>query len=197
MTVSATSFDPGGDFQLTELYPSGATHVSALACDRGTLSGNARYAEVILYERELSEREKVATRNYLTAKWFPDRQLQQLPEAEAAALPGSLTYASGARFPVEIAADGSTNIVSVAGTLSFEPGVVVDITGLAGVADPKAAWTAIASAGAYSGLDNLATAAVVADGAALTGSSLPMFKVDASGTLLMKFGSRGFLIEFR
>ena len=81
VTVSATSFDPGGDFQLTELYPSGATHVSALACDRGTLSGNARYAEVILYERELSEREKGATRNYLTAKWFPDRQLQPLPEA--------------------------------------------------------------------------------------------------------------------
>ena len=71
------------EFMLFENHPAGATHISALGVDRNIdrLAGGIRVAEVILYERTLSEREKIATRNYLMAKWF-GAPPQDLPPAE-------------------------------------------------------------------------------------------------------------------
>ncbi|MDD4025090.1 MAG: hypothetical protein PHN85_04110, partial [Kiritimatiellae bacterium] len=61
-----------GVFTLTEFHPVAGAHISALGTDREVerLTGGIRMAEVVLYERELSDREKVATRNYLMQKWF-------------------------------------------------------------------------------------------------------------------------------
>ena len=74
------------DFQLVESYPLSGAHVSALATDRGWTSraGGQKIAEVVLYERVLTERERVATRNYLRKKWF-GVDPEPLPEAETAA----------------------------------------------------------------------------------------------------------------
>ena len=77
---------PSGEWDLVEVYPQGAGHASALAYSRSAeIVGGQRLAEVILYERELSEREKVATRNYLMQKWFgkTDAELTPLPAAPA------------------------------------------------------------------------------------------------------------------
>jgi hypothetical protein len=74
-------------WQLHEYHTLGGSHVSAIGSDRGIESqcGGFALAEVILYERVLSEREKTATRNYLNKKWFgkTDDQLEPLPGIEA------------------------------------------------------------------------------------------------------------------
>lgn len=73
-------YKPTDAFQLVEVHPRGGAHASAFACDRdfGDRYGGQRIAEAVLYERVLSEREKVATRNYLMQKWF-NRESQALP----------------------------------------------------------------------------------------------------------------------
>ena len=79
-TAASAVMQPGV-FTLTEFHPSGGAHISALGTDRDVarFTGGIRVAEVVLYERALSEREKVATRNYLMAKWF-NAEPQALPE---------------------------------------------------------------------------------------------------------------------
>lgn len=74
---------PSGNWDLVEVYPMGAAHASAFAFSRNyELTGGQRLAEVILYERELSENEKIATRNYLRQKWFGAdvQELEPAPE---------------------------------------------------------------------------------------------------------------------
>lgn len=77
---------PKADYQLVEIHTKGGAHVSALAMDRGGWDrrGGQRLGEVLLYERKLTERERIATRNYLMKKWF-GREPEELPAAEAAA----------------------------------------------------------------------------------------------------------------
>ncbi|HNX04926.1 MAG TPA: hypothetical protein PKI32_05455, partial [Opitutales bacterium] len=71
--------------QLIEVHLPAGAHVSALNCygEDYLLSGGSAYGEILLYERELTDREKVATRNYLRKKWFgtADGDLTPLPEA--------------------------------------------------------------------------------------------------------------------
>lgn len=80
---SASSRPSSTNWQIIELHPQGGAHASALACDRvGQLSqyrGGQRLAEVLIYTRPLSARERVATRNYLRAKWLPEQARQDLP----------------------------------------------------------------------------------------------------------------------
>ena len=90
---------PTGGYEIIDVHPSASTHVSALAVYHGAyMYGGQRIAELVIYQRPLSEREKVATRNYLVKKWFPERELQALPDDEESDL--TLQLAS-------VAADGS------------------------------------------------------------------------------------------
>ena len=78
--TNCTKALPTGGYELIDIHPAAGALVSALAAARGTDNfGGQRLAEVIIYERPLSEREIVATRNYLVKKWFPGRSLQELP----------------------------------------------------------------------------------------------------------------------
>jgi len=75
----------GSNYHLVEFHTLAGAHVGAIARDRGTgRLGGVRVAEIVIYDRELSPRERVATRNCLLAKWFPSVPRQQLPAAEAA-----------------------------------------------------------------------------------------------------------------
>ena len=80
--VSAGVVPKAGEFMLAEFHPAAAAHISAIGTDRDVarFSGGIRVAEIVVYERELSEREKIATRNYLMGKWFK-AEPQALPEA--------------------------------------------------------------------------------------------------------------------
>ena len=198
VTVAAQNYVPAEGFQITELYPASGTHVSAIAQDRSTVTGAARFAEIILYERELSEREKVATRNYLAAKWFPGRELQPLPEEDDVVFKGSLVYGDGSVFSVSVGEGEVCEKVAISGTLGFEAGVSFAITGFSNVNDPACAQLAIANASGYRGLENLENARVFADGVELAGSARPLFKVSAGNNdLVMKFCPRGLLLEIR
>ena len=62
-------------------------HASGIACDRDSMKrGGLALAELIVYERELTEREKISTRNYLMKKWLgkSDEELQPVPEPDPA-----------------------------------------------------------------------------------------------------------------
>lgn len=75
----------GRDFQLYEVHLPVGAHVSAL-CGLGSdylMSGGWRYGEILLYERALTGRERIATRNYLARKWLgkTEAELEALPES--------------------------------------------------------------------------------------------------------------------
>ena len=85
-----TLFKPIEDeWQLVEVHTTAGVSASAIASDRNfQYYGNMAMAELIVYERELTEREKVSTRNYLLKKWFGknDAELAPLPEDEVLTL---------------------------------------------------------------------------------------------------------------
>ena len=76
---------PTDEMQLFEFHQSQGTHISGMCIDRNipSRSGGAIAGEMIVYDRPLTEREKVATRNYLMNKWFgkTDAELTNLPAA--------------------------------------------------------------------------------------------------------------------
>ena len=85
VAVSASTVPLADVFTLTEYHTTGGAHVSMLGIDRDVerLGGGFRVAEIVLYERVLTEREQLATRNYLMKKWF-DEEPVALPSAGAA-----------------------------------------------------------------------------------------------------------------
>ncbi|MDD4025804.1 MAG: hypothetical protein PHN85_07780, partial [Kiritimatiellae bacterium] len=83
------------EWRLMEVHTTKGVHISAFGTDRGTIrTGGMALGEVLVYERPLNAREKVATRNYLLKKWFgkSDEELAPLPEIAEADAPrvGSL-----------------------------------------------------------------------------------------------------------
>ena len=87
VVVTATAFKPEDDtWYLIEVHTAGGgVHASAIGCDRGSSrAGGFLLGESLFYERELTAREKVATRNYLMKKWFAksDAELTPLPPQE-------------------------------------------------------------------------------------------------------------------
>ncbi len=141
---------PKADYQLVEIHTKGGAHVSALAMDRGGWDrrGGQRLGEVLLYERKLTERERVATRNYLMKKWF-GREPEALPPAEATDAAGisySVISVDGARtLPVE--EDSSAGEVQGAGVLektgagALTVGDLSSFTGVVRVAEGTFALT--------------------------------------------------------
>jgi len=125
---------PAGEYVLIELHVTNAVSVSALGnmnlnyLNAGS-GGGQRYGEILLYDRPLSARERVATRNYLLKKWFAktDAELPELPDETAPE--SSVTRLSVATDAVaetqvplavgELAGAGTVNVAG-AGVLSFE-----------------------------------------------------------------------------
>ena len=108
-------------WQLIEVYPVSTAHASALGCDRGneTSFGNngergSRYAEIILYTRDLTARERVATRNYLRRKWF-GAAAAPLPNAAGAVRLPTLAVASG----TAVQADRPLAVAKLVGEADF------------------------------------------------------------------------------
>ncbi len=104
---------PPGVFTVTEFHPTCGIHVSGIANDRDVarFAGGIRLAEVILYERDLTAREQVATRNYLMRKWFG-----AAPEA----LPDPVETADSIRRitvdgAAELSSDGALDVETLVG----------------------------------------------------------------------------------
>ena len=126
----STCCPPMNEFRLVEIHTTGGAHVSGLGGDRsGNPSfnkslGGCRIGEVLLYERELSEREKVATRNYLMRKWFgvePDpSDFPEKPAVEDFGGVGELSAPAGETNAVDVAESFSAGRITGAGTLVKE-----------------------------------------------------------------------------
>jgi hypothetical protein len=80
---NAVEYIPNGGYELVELHlPAGAQFNALGNGFESYVRGGFRMGEIIVYERELTERERVATRNYLLEKWFAKTgtDLLDLPE---------------------------------------------------------------------------------------------------------------------
>ena len=106
--IAATA-KPSGKWQLVELHTTAGVHMSGLGSDFA--GGDMQYAEVLVYDRELTAREKVATRNYLMKKWFnkQDAELTPLPEKEIS------TETLNVSMPLELGGSASHNVHFLAG----------------------------------------------------------------------------------
>lgn len=80
---NAAEYVPDGGYELVELHlPAGAQFNAIGNGFESYVHGGFRMGEMIVYERVLTERERVATRNHLLKKWFAktDAELSALPE---------------------------------------------------------------------------------------------------------------------
>ena len=119
--------DDGVTYDLYEVHLPVGAHISGICNwnDNYLYSGGGRIAEMVVYERELSAREKVATRNYLMKKWLgtSDADLQPLPAEEPAArslacISGDGTVVAGSLALSRLVADVLVAAVpSVTGTV--------------------------------------------------------------------------------
>ncbi len=126
---TSTGLTPNA-YQLVEFHIASGAHASTLANDRTWRTGGQRLGEVILYDRALTEREKVATRNYLMQKW-----LNAAPQELPAAVKSELEMRTAA-FEGEsgLTVDSPTTVASVTGTGTFTK----DGTNVLSVADMSA-----------------------------------------------------------
>lgn len=149
LTKTNVALDPD-DYHVYEIIPSRPACASALCQNRnGKMSGGQQLCEVILYERVLTERERIVTRNYLMKKWLGKTgdELSPVPAAvmpsvkfstvavsgtgALAVAPGavlnadSVTYADGAVLPVAVDAQGRASTLDVSGAVSFAGKVTV------------------------------------------------------------------------
>lgn len=194
-TVAASVVN--GRFQLCEFHPAAATSVSALAMDRDSSFGGGRYGEILLYERELTARERTATRNYLLKKWFGkgDGDLEDLPPVQASRIPCSICIADGATWNISVGKDGKAAAMSVTGTISFGADLTVNFDGLPTDGSLRDLKLTVAAADAFSNLEALETATFT--GHAFDKDSLPRFFARAGGRLIVRFGRHGTALILR
>ena len=115
-----------GELRLIELHHTAPAHIAAFANDRamGSRNGGSMFGETLIYTRVLSEREKVATRNYLMKKWFgkTDGDLAELPEmadAKIGKLVGEGDFAKAGGNTVEV-----QDVSSYTGTVTVAEGTL-------------------------------------------------------------------------
>ena len=192
---------------LVELHLKTGFHASSLTTDRSHASaGGQKLGEIIIYERKLTEREKVATRNYLMRKWFgkTDEELTPLPDPEPVVHNiGSLTVAQGATVQLsgtvsiaELCVDGGATApaFSVDGTFAIAEGQVVTLSHPELLPAGANFTVPILSAAAFTGSDraNLKTAVIngLPDGR-------PAKLTVEGGMLVLDFRLKSLVISFR
>ena len=111
-------------FQLIEVEGKDAAGcISALSWDRGNRPGGAEWGEFVCYNRVLTEREKIATRNYLMKRWF-GAEPKALPAKTAVRNDvGTLEVAEGAA--AELTNPTSVETVKGTGAVKTEEGAIL------------------------------------------------------------------------
>jgi hypothetical protein len=156
--------------------------------------GGFALGEVIVYEHPLSEREKVATRNYLLRKWFPGKALSPMPEAPTVeAFDGDLNFGATSTNTVAVTSAGRAEelLADVTGTISFESGATIRLTNLAAMGDFQGRKIVVAHAdGGFSGLENLKITGDVE----FTTMTQPSVTATPTGNLVVKLGQGGMVL---
>lgn len=159
-----------GGWQLIEVQTTGDTRADLFAADRNFAArlGGQRLAEVIIYDRALSEPERVQTENYLNKKWFG--------KTRAGAGLGTVVVQSDTGLEADAAAMRVNTLVGDADIVKSGADVLTlaDTTSYTGIVE------------VIGGTLNLATPA-----APLTPPASTLFWVDASRPETMKFDAAG------
>jgi hypothetical protein len=114
------TYVPKGGWHLIEIHTAGPVQANCFGnCFDLYVHGGFRMGETLVYERVLSERERIATRNYLLKKWFAktDAELADLPEAPVAAAPTVLAFAPETGETITVAAEITANNLLGSGTV--------------------------------------------------------------------------------
>ena len=146
---------PNGAYELVELHTTAGCQFNALGNGFSNyVRGGMRLGEIVVYERELTAREKVATRNYLLKKW------RGRTDGELAALPAAPAKEPIAYALDRISVDGSA-LPAAHGdaVLAIAANVTVDVADM----PLDGSEVAVLTAGAVDGLANLRTATMAGD----------------------------------
>ena len=166
VAANQTAFwqEDGETYNLYEVHLPVGAHISGICNwkDEYNFSGGGRIAEMVVYERPLTAREKVATRNYLMKKWLgtAEEDLQDLPEPVASTC--ELTELSGdgtlkvselrlSRFTVDVKGNAAVPAVTGNVVLPSEINVTVANAGELSIED---AFVPVLNCPSVSGLKN-------------------------------------------
>ena len=152
------SYIPKGGWDLVELHTIAGAQFNGFGnAFQAYCHGGFRLGEVIVYERPLTDRERVATRNYLLKKWFAktDDELEGLPEvtvADPAVRTGGISVAEGEQLVIDgnvtaldVTGEGTvvcagtmsvSDVSAFGGTFSVSDGGTLELTGEAPKAEP-------------------------------------------------------------
>lgn len=152
---AGTTTYPSGGYDLVEIHCPYGELASAFCIEsaNGKQRGGQRIGEMLLYERKLTEREKIATRNYLMKKWFgkTDDELTPLPAKPASRTdeipPSEITVDGGLEVTPEtiwsnVTVKGEGTLVK-SGDGTLEVKSLLSFTGVVAVAGGKLAVTGV------------------------------------------------------
>ena len=147
-----SDYVPNGSYELVELHTAAGCQFNAIGNGYANyVHGGFCLGEIVVYERPLTEREKVATRNYLLKKWFgkSDSELAPLP-AKPAVQP--LACSVG-----KVVIDADAAVVQMSGmSVSFPANVEVEARNLPMDGTP----VSVLSAALFSDIRNLKRASI-------------------------------------
>jgi autotransporter-associated beta strand protein len=140
-------------FNLVTVQSSASVIADSFNKDRIYHSGKQSHAEVLIYDRALTEAERVQVEGYLTSKWFPDNPLLQISTTlitqaggtldlnghsqEVATLKGNGSVSNGT-LVVANAIDltnGVASAIAVQGNLTMKPGAALRVDHTASASD--------------------------------------------------------------
>ncbi len=197
-----TNYNAGlnGAYQLVEFHPTKPVHASAFAMDRGGYayrSGGQRLGEVILYDRVLSERERVATRNYLMKKWL-GKEPVELPAETAPALTvtGNFEFGADSTWVIDLSTAGANKIV-IDGTCTFADPQKVKINNIDSILNLPGNYSAVVmQAGAFANPQALENIDFLTD-MEIPRGKIVTFTVQNDNEVVFKVSRRGMCIIIR
>jgi hypothetical protein len=128
--VTGTTFpmptSPYNGFNLVEVLTTGAVNADSFNKDRTYHSGNQYHAEVIIYNRVLTESERLAVEAYLSNKWF-NRSFTGLMYTFG---PGAIIFPAAAnKADISWTVPYGSNPAALSPTFTMEPGATCTVNG--------------------------------------------------------------------
>ncbi len=125
--VMPTSLHNG--FNLIEVLTSGSVTADSFNKDRGAdHAGNQYQAEVLIYDRVLTENERVETEHYLMSKWFGTDYSAQITSI---GIPGSSYSIDPVAMTIALTVPYGTNLATLAPTVTLSSGTCSPASGSA------------------------------------------------------------------
>ena len=140
--VTGTTFpmptSPYNGFNLVEVLTTGAVNADSFNKDRTYHSGNHYHAEVIIYDRVLTELERLAVEAYLSNKWF-NRSFTGLMYTFG---PGAIIFPAAAnKADISWTVPYGSNLAALSPTFKMEPGATCTVNGTPVVSDSTQNFT--------------------------------------------------------